>query len=126
MLYSCGNQVLTEPVELVACDAVRGIQLCLCGKFIPPNCKVVFNVVSIGECVHLMQFNLCIRKQSTQPALASIMRNRRVQFLPIQWRANLKLTLDEEREREHEGLDNKFSLAGLSWVFISYAPYILV
>lgn len=46
------------------------------------------------------------------PALASVMRNRRAQFLPVQWRASLKLDADEEQRREHEGLTNEFTLSG--------------
>lgn len=40
------------------------------------------------------------------------MRERRVQFLPIQWRTNMKLDDDEERMRESAGLDNEFTLNG--------------
>ncbi|KAF8755259.1 DDHD protein [Rhizoctonia solani] len=54
------------------------------------------------------------RKQSQSPALSSIMRNRRAQFLPIPWRASMKLELDEERRREQEGLDNHFTLADIT------------
>ncbi|QRW20358.1 phospholipase [Rhizoctonia solani] len=53
-------------------------------------------------------------KQSQSPALSSIMRNRRAQFLPIPWRASMKLELDEERRREQEGLDNHFTLADIT------------
>ncbi|KZT35133.1 hypothetical protein SISSUDRAFT_1064729 [Sistotremastrum suecicum HHB10207 ss-3] len=63
------------------------------------------------------QFRRVARKQATDPALASIMRNRRVQFLPVQWRTNLQLSLDEEnerRERENEGLDNRFTLGDIT------------
>lgn len=54
------------------------------------------------------------RKQSVTPALSSIMRNRRVQFLPVQWRTNFQLNADEERRREDAGLDNDFTLNGMS------------
>lgn len=40
------------------------------------------------------------------------MRNRRVQFLPVQWRTSLKLDAEEEHLREVNGLDNNFSLSG--------------
>lgn len=40
------------------------------------------------------------------------MRNRRVQFLPVQWRTSLKLDAEEEELREANGLDNNFSLSG--------------
>ncbi|THH10470.1 hypothetical protein EW145_g1291 [Phellinidium pouzarii] len=55
-------------------------------------------------------FRQIARKQSTTPALSSVMRNRRVQFLPVQWRTNLKLGVDEERRRHELGLDNEFTL----------------
>lgn len=54
------------------------------------------------------------RKQSQTPALSSIMRNRRAQFLPVPWRASMKLELDEERRREQEGLDNHFTLSDIT------------
>ncbi|CEL58527.1 putative phospholipase C1020,13c OS=Schizosaccharomyces pombe (strain 972 / ATCC 24843) GN=SPCC1020.13c PE=3 SV=1 [Rhizoctonia solani AG-1 IB] len=54
------------------------------------------------------------RKQSQSPALSSIMRNRRAQFIPIPWRASMKLEIDEERRREQEGLDNHFTLADIT------------
>lgn len=53
-----------------------------------------------------------LRTQSVTPALSSIMRNRRVQFLPVQWRTNFQLNADEERRREDAGLDNDFTLNG--------------
>lgn len=40
------------------------------------------------------------------------MRDNKVQFLPIQWRANFRLDADEEKRRENEGLDNDFTLSG--------------
>jgi hypothetical protein len=46
------------------------------------------------------------------PAVASIMRNRRVQFLPVQWRSSFNLDAVEERRREEAGLDNEFTLSG--------------
>ncbi|CAE6504476.1 unnamed protein product [Rhizoctonia solani] len=54
------------------------------------------------------------RKQSQSPALASIMRNRRAQFLPIPWRASMKLEMDEEEKKAKQGLDNHFTLADIT------------
>ncbi|KAG8690205.1 hypothetical protein FRC09_012073 [Ceratobasidium sp. 395] len=51
------------------------------------------------------------RKQSQSPALASIMRSRRAQFIPVPWRASMKLGFDEELERSRDGLDNRFTLS---------------
>lgn len=46
------------------------------------------------------------------------MRDRRVQFLPVQWRTNFILDKDEELRREDAGLDNEFTLNGQSlWLF---------
>ena len=42
------------------------------------------------------------------------MRDRRVQFLPVQWRTNFILDKDEELRREDAGLDNEFTLNGQS------------
>ncbi|KAG9002630.1 hypothetical protein FRB90_011344, partial [Tulasnella sp. 427] len=50
------------------------------------------------------------RTQAQTPAISSIMRDRRVQFLPVQWRASLKLDLGEELAKKKEGLDNHFNL----------------
>jgi hypothetical protein len=57
------------------------------------------------------------RKQSGLPALASILRDKQVQFLPIQWRAPLKLGDEAEQDRQREGLDNSFTISGAyeSW-----------
>lgn len=55
---------------------------------------------------------LVCRKQAASPAVSSIMRDRSVQFLPIQWRASLKLSRQESQRQEdidHE-LDNSFEL----------------
>lgn len=37
---------------------------------------------------------MAIRKQAHSPALASMIRSRRVQFLPVQWRASMGFSLD--------------------------------
>ncbi|KAH8114537.1 DDHD domain-containing protein [Phellopilus nigrolimitatus] len=55
-------------------------------------------------------FRQIARTQSTTPALASIMRDRRAQFLPVQWRTSFNLGDDEERRRGDAGLDNEFTL----------------
>ncbi|KAG9003236.1 hypothetical protein FRB93_011149 [Tulasnella sp. JGI-2019a] len=54
------------------------------------------------------------RTQSQSPALASIMREKRVQFLPVQWRASLKLDLGDELMKQREGLDNHFTLEDIT------------
>ena len=49
------------------------------------------------------------QKQAMGPALSSIMRDRQVQFLPIQWRASLKLlsnATEAQEDIDHE-LDNQ-------------------
>ena len=52
------------------------------------------------------------RQQSTNPALASIIRDRRVQILPIQWRASLQLAERDDEDVQH-GLDNRFTMSGM-------------
>ncbi|KAL7410393.1 DDHD domain-containing protein [Mrakia frigida] len=52
------------------------------------------------------------QKQALSPALASIMRDRQVQFLPIQWRASLKLVhnaAEAQEDLDHD-LHNEFTL----------------
>lgn len=53
-----------------------------------------------------------VRTQSANPALASIIRKRRTQVLPVQWRASLKLDEQHNEEDERHGMDNRFSMAG--------------
>ena len=55
------------------------------------------------------------RKQAAHPAISSVMRNRRVQFLPVLWRANLKLAEHDEMaklERAENGFTNSYTLEG--------------
>jgi len=42
------------------------------------------------------------------------LRSHRVQFLPIQWRASLKIDEEEEDERKKDGLDNAFSVEDIT------------
>ncbi|PVF99520.1 hypothetical protein CPB86DRAFT_825001 [Serendipita vermifera] len=62
--------------------------------------------------VNLMR--IVARKQAMSPALQSIMRSHNVQFLPIQWRTNLRLDEDESKRRAEDGLDNRFSLEDIT------------
>lgn len=71
------------------------------GDFYPEFCLIIILIT-------------IFRKQSTTPAVSSIMRDKKVQFLPVQWRANFSLDADEEKRREDEGLDNDFTLSGMS------------
>ncbi|EJD50770.1 hypothetical protein AURDEDRAFT_182151 [Auricularia subglabra TFB-10046 SS5] len=59
-------------------------------------------------------FRQVARKQSAMPALSTIMRSRRVQFLPLMWRTGFGLSVDEMRTREEEGLDNRFTLEDIT------------
>ena len=52
------------------------------------------------------------RTQAQNPALGSIIRDRRVQVLPIQWRASLKLEQKQDAEDHAHGMDNTFTMAG--------------
>jgi hypothetical protein len=59
---------------------------------------------------------MLFRKQAMSPALSSIMRSGNVQFLPVQWRNDFKPDLDDEetKQREEDGLDNRFKLADIT------------
>ena len=46
------------------------------------------------------------------PALASIMRSKRVQFLPVQWRTGMKFDLDKKGSKD--GLDNYYTLSDIT------------
>lgn len=53
-------------------------------------------------------------KQSNDPALASIIRDRRVQVLPVQWRASLDLDETKSQEDRDHGMDNRFTMADIT------------
>ncbi|KAJ9124533.1 hypothetical protein QFC24_003325 [Naganishia onofrii] len=55
-----------------------------------------------------------MRTQAHNPALGSIIRNRRVQVLPIQWRASLKLEQKQDPEDHAHGMDNTFTMADIT------------
>jgi hypothetical protein len=57
------------------------------------------------------------RTQAQNPALGSIIRDRRVQVLPIQWRASLKLEQKQDAEDHAHGMDNTFTMAGEQQVY---------
>ncbi|WVQ81546.1 hypothetical protein IAT38_003670 [Cryptococcus sp. DSM 104549] len=64
-----------------------------------------YNFVYAGN-----QLRQVLRKQATNPALASIMRNRRCQILPVQWRASLNLDDQKTEEEQQHGMDNRFTI----------------
>ncbi|GHJ86213.1 hypothetical protein NliqN6_2615 [Naganishia liquefaciens] len=55
-----------------------------------------------------------MRTQAQNPALGSIIRDRRVQVLPIQWRASLKLEQKQDAEDHAHGMDNTFTMADIT------------
>ena len=59
------------------------------------------------------QLRSSVRTQMNRPSLASIVRNRRIAILPVQWRASLKLEEETSEDREH-GLDNRFTVADIT------------
>jgi hypothetical protein len=59
------------------------------------------------------QLRANIRTQVARPSLASIVRNRRIAILPVQWRASLKLDDTTSEDREH-GMDNRFTIADVT------------
>jgi hypothetical protein len=54
------------------------------------------------------------RNQAKNPALASIVRDRRIQVLPVQWRASLQLDQRESQEDKEHGMDNRFAMADIT------------
>lgn len=79
----------------------------LCSEY-PSECrKVCMRPLLFSDCI--LTSSDILRKQAQTPALASIMRNRRVQFLPVQWRASMKFDLDAEAQSQ--GHDNHFTLS---------------
>jgi hypothetical protein len=60
------------------------------------------------------QFRQVLRKQSDDPSISSVMRDRRCQVLPVQWRASLNLesgTSEEDAEKEES---NTFTFADIT------------
>jgi hypothetical protein len=55
-----------------------------------------------------------MRKQCSNPALASIVRDRRIQLLPVQWRASLHLDQAKTKEDREHGMDNRFTVADIT------------
>ncbi|KAK8843436.1 hypothetical protein IAR55_007093 [Kwoniella newhampshirensis] len=68
-----------------------------------------YNFVYAGN-----QLRQVVRKQSANPALASIIRDRRCQILPVQWRASLDLDGEKTDEDKEHGMDNRFSMADIT------------
>nr|ADE10037.1 unknown [Tremella fuciformis] len=56
------------------------------------------------------QLRQLLRKQASNPALASIIRDRRAQVLPVQWRALLDLDAEKTKEDEEHDMFNKFTM----------------
>lgn len=57
-----------------------------------------------------LRADLLNRKQSTNPALSSIIRDRRVQVLPVQWRALLAFEHEQSEEDQQHDMSNRFSI----------------
>lgn len=55
-----------------------------------------------------------MRKQASHPALASIIRDRRVQVLPVQWRTLLQMDPEQSEEDHEHSMDNRFSMADIT------------
>ncbi|WVQ75447.1 hypothetical protein IAR50_005072 [Cryptococcus sp. DSM 104548] len=68
-----------------------------------------YNFVYAGN-----QLRQSLRKQSSNPALASIIRDRRCQVLPVQWRASLDLDDQKTAEDAAHGMDNRFTIADIT------------
>ncbi|KZW00438.1 hypothetical protein EXIGLDRAFT_667492 [Exidia glandulosa HHB12029] len=64
-------------------------------------------------------FRQIVRKQSTKPELASIMRAHRIQFLPIEWRSTFAKLMERDHRRDAAGPStakkkNKYTLADIT------------
>ncbi|WVF65714.1 hypothetical protein IAT40_000445 [Kwoniella sp. CBS 6097] len=68
-----------------------------------------YNFVYAGN-----QLRQVLRKQSNNPALASIIRDRRCQILPVQWRTSLNLNDEKTEEDREHGMDNRFTIADIT------------
>lgn len=68
-----------------------------------------YNFVYAGN-----QLRQIVRKQADNPALASIIRQRRCQVLPIQWRASLILDEEKSQEDRRHAMDNRFTMADIT------------
>ncbi|GFZ43062.1 hypothetical protein JCM24511_00780 [Saitozyma sp. JCM 24511] len=55
-----------------------------------------------------------MRKQCSNPALAAIVRDRRIQLLPVQWRASLQLDQAKTKEEREHGMDNRYTVADIT------------
>ena len=60
------------------------------------------------------QFRQVLRNQASNPAIASIVRDRRCQVLPVQWRASIDLDSEQSQEDKVHGMDNRFTLADIT------------
>lgn len=97
-------------VLVLACFSIRELVIPVCRESVSTTSQVCLSL-SVTTITHHPLF----RKQAALPALASILRNKQVQFLPVQWRASLNIGEEEQRERERDGLDNTFSISGISY-----------
>ncbi|WOO83447.1 putative phospholipasec [Vanrija pseudolonga] len=68
------------------------------------------------------QLRRVLRKQSGDPAIASVMRDGRFQVLPVQWRANLNLNSSDTGDGVESERDNVFTIADIT--IKSSIPYV--
>ncbi|OXC69532.1 hypothetical protein AYX13_01699 [Cryptococcus neoformans] len=77
-----------------------------------PCTDLILVVHGIGQQLAAQNEAYNFVKQTSNPAVASIIRDRRCQVLPVQWRTSLNL---DERKTEEEllhGIDNRFTISG--------------
>ncbi|KAH7099022.1 DDHD domain-containing protein [Auriculariales sp. MPI-PUGE-AT-0066] len=91
-------------------DAITDLVFIVHG--IGQNLAVQYETLNFTYATNL--FRQVARKQSALPELSEIMRSRRIQFLPLQWRASFGLSMEEAQARDEEGLDNRFSLTDIT------------
>jgi hypothetical protein len=78
---------------------------------------LVINFASVyGKCSQLSNRLelICDSTQSANPALSSIIRDRRVQILPVQWRALLTFEHEQSEEDAKHDMDNRFTMGDIT------------
>lgn len=71
------------------------------------------NVSGKSSPCELQSADLC-SKQSANPALSSIIRDRRVQVLPVQWRTLLTFEHEQSEEDQQHDMDNRFTMGDIT------------
>ena len=68
----------------------------------------------VSRPLHEVQSADLCSKQSANPALSSIIRDRRVQVLPVQWRTLLTFEHEQSEEDQQHDMDNRFTMGDIT------------